>query len=66
MEKKKILKNLSYVVISLVIIGVILGLGIYIGYSNQPEINKITSIINKNRKLRLLRTSVLFGKFGIF
>lgn len=62
MEKKKILKNLSYVVISLVIIAVILGIGIYIGYSNQPEIDKVTSIINKNPQVETTADFSTFWK----
>jgi carboxyl-terminal processing protease len=62
MEKNKILKKLSYVVISLVIIGVILGIGIYVGYSNQPEINKITSVINKNPQVETTADFSTFWK----
>jgi carboxyl-terminal processing protease len=47
MEKNKILKTLGYVIISLIFISGVLGLGIYIGYSHRPEIDKISSIINK-------------------
>lgn len=48
MEKNKILKTLGYIVISLIIISGVLGLGIYIGYSHRPEIDKISYLINKN------------------
>lgn len=48
MEKNKILKTLVYVIVSLIFISGILGLGVYIGYSHRPEIDKISSIINKN------------------
>jgi carboxyl-terminal processing protease len=48
MNKNKILIKLSYIAISLIFIGGILSLGIYIGYSHRPEIDKVSSIINKN------------------
>lgn len=47
-KKNKILRSLAYIVVSLIIIAGILGIGIYIGYSHQPEIDKITSVVNKN------------------
>jgi carboxyl-terminal processing protease len=47
MKKYKILKKLIYVIISLVAVTGILGLGIYLGYSHRPEIEKVASIINK-------------------
>lgn len=48
MEKNKILRTLSYIVVSLITISGVLGLGIYIGYSHRPEIDKIYSIANKD------------------
>lgn len=49
LEKNKVLlRKLSYIIISLVVIAGVLGIGIYIGYSHQPDINKVTSISNKN------------------
>jgi len=42
------LKKLSYVIFSLIMIGGVLGIGVYIGYSHRPEIEKISSVINKN------------------
>jgi len=60
MIKNKIFKNLSYVIISLVIIAGVLGLGIYIGYSHRPEIDKVTSIINKNPQVE---TTADFSSF---
>lgn len=48
MKKNKILKNLIYVIVSLVIVFSILSFGIYIGYSHRPEIDKVSSVINKN------------------
>jgi len=47
MNKKINLKIVSYIIISLIIIIGILSLGIYIGYSHRPEIDKVTSVINK-------------------
>lgn len=60
MNKNKILKNLSYVIISVVIIGTILGIGIYLGYSHRPEIDKISSVINKEPQVE---TSADFSAF---
>jgi len=48
MSKEKILKKSIYVIITLVAVSVVLGIGIYIGYSHRPEIEKATSLINKN------------------
>lgn len=59
-EKKKILRKIGYVAISLVIISIVLGLGIYIGYSKRPEIDKVTSIINKTPQVE---TSADFSTF---
>lgn len=41
-------KRVIYIVVSLVLIGVVFGVGIYIGYSRRPFIEKVTSVINKN------------------
>lgn len=60
MNRNKIFKNLSYGIISLVILGGVLFLGIYIGYSNRPEAEKVYSIINKNPQVN---TAVDFGPF---
>lgn len=48
MNKNKIFKKSIYVIVALAIVGIILGIGIYIGYSHRPEIEKVTSLINKN------------------
>ncbi|MFA5827713.1 MAG: S41 family peptidase [Candidatus Paceibacterota bacterium] len=56
----KILRKLSYVIISLIIISGVSGLGIYIGYSHQPEIDKIVSVINKNPQVE---TTADFSSF---
>ena len=47
MEKNKIIKKSIYVIISLLITCALLGVGIYIGYSHRPEIEKVTSLVNK-------------------
>jgi len=60
MIKNKILRKLSYVIISLIIISGVLGLGIYIGYSHRPEIDKISSVINKDPQVG---TSADFSTF---
>ncbi len=48
MDKNKIFKKLIYIIFSLILISLILGLGVYIGYSHRPEIEKVSSVINKN------------------
>jgi carboxyl-terminal processing protease len=63
MRKIKILKNLKkvgYTIISLIFILGVLGLGVYIGYSHRPEIEKVTSIINKNPQVE---TTADFNSF---
>jgi len=47
-KENKIVKNLIYVFISVIIIGCVLSIGIYLGYSHRPEIDKVSSVINKN------------------
>jgi len=46
-KNSKILKKLVYVLISLIIVSGILAMGVYIGYSHRPEIEKVSSVINK-------------------
>lgn len=41
-------KRFIYVAVSIVLIGMIFGLGLYIGYSRRPEIDKVSSVVNKN------------------
>lgn len=62
MRENKILKKLSYVIISLIILGGLFGLGIYIGYSNRPEIEKISSVINKNPQVETIADFSTFWK----
>jgi len=62
-NKNKILKSLKttgYILVSLVFILGVLGIGVYIGYSHRPEIEKVASIINKTKSALLMteRTSV--------
>jgi carboxyl-terminal processing protease len=47
MLKNKKFKKIGYILISLLFIAGVLGLGVYIGYSHRPEIDKVTSVINK-------------------
>lgn len=47
MNKNNIFRKFIYVIISLLVAGGVLGLGVYIGYSHRPEIEKVSSIINK-------------------
>lgn len=59
-NKTKIFKQIGYILISIIFIGVILGLGIYLGYSHRPEIDKITSVINKTPQVE---TNADFSSF---
>ncbi len=62
MNKKEIYKRIIYVILSLFIIGSVLGMGIYIGYSHRPEIEKITSVINKNPQIDTTADFTTFWK----
>lgn len=47
MKMKRNLRTLVYIFISLFLLAGILGLGVYIGYSRRPEIEKVFSVTNK-------------------
>ena len=47
MLMKKNIRTLIYASISLVLLAGVLGLGIYIGYSRRPEVDKVISVSNK-------------------
>lgn len=53
-------KKVGYIALSLLMIGSVLGIGVYIGYSHRPEIEKISSVINKNPQVE---TSADFSSF---
>lgn len=57
---KKFLSTTSYIIISLIIISGVLGIGVYLGYSHRPEIDKVVSIINKTPQAE---TSADFSSF---
>ncbi|MFA6386224.1 MAG: S41 family peptidase [Candidatus Paceibacterota bacterium] len=40
-------RKISYIVVSILLLGVVFGIGLYFGYSRRPDIDKVTSIINK-------------------
>lgn len=44
-------KNIIYVLVSIILILGVFTLGLYIGYSRRPEIDKVTNITNKNANL---------------
>jgi carboxyl-terminal processing protease len=58
--KNKNFKITGYILLSLVMIIGVLGIGIYLGYSHRPEIEKISSVINKNPQVE---TSADFSSF---
>lgn len=62
MKKYKILKKLIYVLVSIVIVSSILGLGIYMGYSHRPEIEKVVSIVNKTPQVDTTADFTTFWK----
>lgn len=45
---KRNIKQILYIIVSIILISVIFGLGIYLGYSHRPEIEKVTTVANKN------------------
>jgi len=45
--KKINYRNAIYVLVSLVLLSGIFGMGLYLGYSHRPEIDKVTSVTNK-------------------
>jgi carboxyl-terminal processing protease len=60
--RSKIFKKLVYILVSLISISAILGLGIYIGYSHRPEIDKVTSLINKTPQVETTADFSAFWK----
>jgi uncharacterized membrane protein len=50
-KKFNISRNVVYVFISILIIGVVLSLGIYIGYYHRSDIDKVTSVSNKEPQI---------------
>jgi len=41
-------RKTAYVLTSIVLLSFVFGIGIYMGYSHRPEIEKVTSVVNKN------------------
>jgi len=63
MKNLKYFKDkLIYIIISLIIISGVFGLGIYLGYSKRPEIEKATSVVNKDPQAETMTTAD-FGPF---
>ena len=49
MHRKNIfLRNIGYIIFSFFIVALLLAIGIYLGYTNRPEVDKVTSVINKD------------------
>lgn len=40
-------KKIIYILVSALLLGIVFGIGLYMGYSHRPEIDKVTSVINK-------------------
>ena len=45
---KRYYGRIIYIVVSLILLSGVFGIGLYMGYSRRPEIDKVASIINKN------------------
>jgi len=56
----KISKKLIYILISLLMVAALLGLGYYLGYSHKSDIEKVSSVINKDPQVN---TSADFSVF---
>lgn len=41
-------KKVGYIFVSVILVGIVWGIGLYMGYSHRPEIDKVTTVINKN------------------
>lgn len=55
-------KNIIYVLVSLLIIGVVLAVGIYIGYYHRSDIDKVSSVINKEPQVETAADFSAFWK----
>ncbi len=63
MKKIKInYKNISYILLSIVLLAGLFGIGIYFGYSHRPEIDKVTSVVNKNPQIETTADFTPFWK----
>lgn len=40
-------RKIVYVLVSTLLLGIVFGIGLYMGYSHRPEIDKVSSVINK-------------------
>ena len=40
-------RKISYIIASILLLGVVFGIGLYFGYSHRPDIDKATSVVNK-------------------
>ena len=50
--KNKIFRKFINVIVYLIVIGGIFGSGLYLGYSKRPEIEKVSSLINKQPQIQ--------------
>jgi len=41
-------RKTAYVAVSIILLCLVFGIGLYMGYSHRPEIDKVTSVVNKN------------------
>lgn len=61
-QKIKIHNNIIYVFVSLLFIGVVLSIGIYIGYYHRSDIDKVSSVINKEPQVETAADFSAFWK----
>jgi carboxyl-terminal processing protease len=62
MNKNIDLKKLGYIVIFIVVVFGVFGTGIYVGYSQRPEIEKISSVVNKDPQVETTADFSAFWK----
>ncbi len=62
MNKNIDLKKLGYVVIFLAVVVGVFGTGIYVGYSQRPEIEKISAVVNKDPQVETTADFSAFWK----
>lgn len=55
-------RNIAYIAISIILLSGIFGMGLYMGYSHRPEIDKVTSVINKNPSFETTADFTAFWK----
>lgn len=55
-------KKTGYILISIILVVCVFGIGIYFGYTRRPDIDKVTSVINKNPSFETTADFTAFWK----